>query len=411
MGPSKSGPEAEPESQTAHVMTHLLRTTAALLSAALLAGGCSAPDWLFSETLPDEPPPPPPAAGGVTAALSGTTTLASGVPTHGQAARDRGEQLDAMLEVLLNETDPAITEVRHQLARHVRSLRPPPKLATNERGLKGWGAGERSLFQAEVDAAYDQARRQLEQLHGLVMTTATQMALELAVTEPFVDDGFTGDRQLDLRLTALQEVLDGRMALDGLEAAREQTKAAGLELLEAFSTVGLADAEASLDGRLMLFIGGDETAGAPRCMLAYRHDGPSDPAAYTLAQVFRHRIMRGDAVVHEVPWAPAPTFTGAGHFDAFLHEGYLVAEGVQPIINRDAPDFHELLDMRIVSDVQSAVIGPGGEVLGGVDWRIQFAVSRRGDLTWNVAGGEPRWDPWCTEVRRVLGHGAPAGAE
>ncbi len=384
------------------------RLAAAGLALVALSAGCTAPEWLYSPPSAAPPPRPVTAAPMVTsfAPSSNGTTLVSGQPTHGQVSRDRGERLDAVIDMLLLETGPAVNAVTGQLAQRVGGLHAPLKLATDERGLKGWGAAERRSFQAEVDAAYDTARGQLSQLQGLAMATATQIALDMATSQPFLENGLTGDRQLDLRLTALDEVLDSAVNIDSLESAREQDKARGLELLESFSSFGIEGAEEALDGRLMLFIGGDEFEGAPRCMLVYRHDGPRDAGSYSFAQVYRHRIMRGDALVQEIPWRPVRSAEADGFPARFLYDEYLVAQDVQPVINTAAPNFHELHDMRIVADVQSAMISPEGEIIGGVDWRIQFAVSRRGDLTWNVAGGEPRWDAWCTEARRVL-TGAP----
>jgi hypothetical protein len=64
--------------------------------------------------------------------------------------------------------------------------------------------------------------------------------------------------------------------------------------------------------------------------------------------------------------------------------------------------------MRIVVDTQSALIAPDGRVLSGVDWRVQFSVSTRGDLTWDISGGRPVYDPWCTHVKNELGQ--PSGS-
>jgi hypothetical protein len=74
-------------------------------------------------------------------------------------------------------------------------------------------------------------------------------------------------------------------------------------------------------------------------------------------------------------------------------------------VDRNAESFDQLRDMRIVVDIQSAVLDTqdGDKLLGGVDWRIEFQVSARGALTWQLASGGPKFDPWCSEVKRVLG--------
>ena len=326
-----------------------------------------------------------------------------GEATHGALGRNRAEQLDAVIAALLRATKPAIQGVRQGLAGAVARVAPPQVLATNEAGLRDWRAESVADYQRTIDALYDVTQRQLENLHDVALSTAERQAVALAPPRTVLDDGPTGDHLLDMRMTALAEVLETATGLVDLRAEREQDRGRAVELIEVFNTFANPDAELDLDGRLLLFIGGDEGSELPRCVLAYRHDGPDDVGDYAVAQVVRHRVMRGTETVQDLGWRAAPGSGPAGFPAVEVHGGYLVAPAVQPVIDTRSPNFARLRDMRVVVDTQSAVIAPDGRVLAGVDWRVQFSISTRGALTWDISGGHPVYDPWCTHVKERLG--------
>jgi hypothetical protein len=158
-----------------------------------------------------------------------------------------------------------------------------------------------------------------------------------------------------------------------------------------------------MGGRIHLFLGGDETDGVPRALLAFRVDDGRKPAALHVRQALRHRILRGSTIVQDLGRRAAPAAGGApGRPAAEVLDNLLLAPRVEPVVDRDAPAYQQLRDMRVQCDVQSAVF-EGERLLGGVDWRIEFQVSARGDLTWQVAGGKPVFDPHCVEVLGVAG--------
>jgi hypothetical protein len=82
---------------------------------------------------------------------------------------------------------------------------------------------------------------------------------------------------------------------------------------------------------------------------------------------------------------------------------FVIAPSVEPVMDTTSPYFTQLRDMRIVVDTQSGFFDEAGTLVGGVDWRIEYSVSSRGDLTWILAGGKPAYDPYCAEIRATLG--------
>jgi hypothetical protein len=122
-----------------------------------------------------------------------------------------------------------------------------------------------------------------------------------------------------------------------------------------------------------------------------------------VAQVTRHRIMRGTSLVADYGWRPAAGTATPGIPVTETMGRFLIAPRVEPTMDTSSPYYSQLRDMRIVVDTQTGFFDAGGALLGGVDWRIEFSVSARGDLTWQLAGGKPVFDPYCAEIRRTLG--------
>jgi hypothetical protein len=113
--------------------------------------------------------------------------------------------------------------------------------------------------------------------------------------------------------------------------------------------------------------------------------------------------MRGTRLVKDYGWRPAAGTTVPGVPGTETYGTFLIAPNVEPTMDTSSPYYAQLRDMRIVVDTQSGFFDQSGALLGGVDWRIEFSVSARGDLTWQLAGGKPVFDPYCAEIRRTLG--------
>jgi hypothetical protein len=376
-----------------------------LLAAALLAA-CNAP-----------PSPEFPSEGVATA--EGTRLLSStpadresiaeklaGQPplllTHGAVSRAHEQELEARLEAILSVVQPEIEALQAELAGALAGLVRPERLATTDPVLRTWRQSARKAYQDSVELFHDEAERRLSALRDYAMGLAADQARALAPARSPLDPGPSGEAALDGALETFSEVLDGAVNLSELSVHRSQDLERRVDLFEAFSTFG-EDAEAAMGGRIHLFLGGDETDGVPRALLAFRVDDGRAPGSLHVRQVLRHRILRGAAIVQDLGWRAAPMPDGPpGRPVTEVLGTVLVAPRIEPVVDRSAPAYDQLRDMRVQCDVQSAVY-QGDRLLGGVDWRVEFQVSARGDLTWQVAGGKPVFDAHCAEVVRVLG--------
>jgi len=335
--------------------------------------------------------------------------------THGALSRSVTRQLDGMLEEILASTLPEVASLHADLEVVAVGLVPPERLATNDSTLRNWGQAARDSYRANVDAIYDEAERRLEGLEEAANEAAEAQARTFAPPRSPLDTGATGDPALDTAVTTFAEVMDGAIGLREVDVRHQQDLSRQLDLFEVFSSFGAksaaaiaaadpsadADAEAGMQGRILLFVGGDERLGAPRALLAFRSDA-NVPDSHRIVQVMRHRVMRGTSVVSDLGWRAAPAQGRPGSPKTEVLENFLIAPKVEPVIDRDSPSYAQLIDMRIVVDIQSAVLDADNAVLGGVDWRIEFQVSTKGALTWQLAGGRPKFDPYCAEVKRIL---------
>lgn len=323
--------------------------------------------------------------------------------THGALSRERSAELQARLDVLFGVVQPEIGRLHADLATALGGLQRPERLATTDPVLRSWRHARREDYQAAVALFHDEAARRLEGLRDATLEQAAGLARQLATERGPMDAGPTGDPALDEVLRTFAEVVEGAVDLNELSVQRSQNLERRVDLFEAFSSFGRAE-EASMGGRLHLFVGGDETDGVPRALLAFRVDDGRDPSTLRFAQALRHRILRGSTVVQDLGWRAAPQAGGGtpGHPATEVLDHVLIAPRVEPVIDRGAPAYDQLRDMRIQCDVQSAVY-EGERLLGAVDWRIEFLVSTRGDLTWQLAGGRPVFDPHAAEVQRVVG--------
>lgn len=322
--------------------------------------------------------------------------------THGAIARAHGDELQRRLDAIFLVVQPDVTALQTDLAAAVARLPRPERLATTDPLLKTWRQAERKGYQDAVTLFHDEAQRRLTELRAYVLDLAATQASALAPARSPLDPGPSGDGALDGALETFTEVIDGALDLGELSVHRSQDLERRVDLFEAFSTFG-HDEEAAMGGRIHLFLGGDETDGVPRALLAFRVDDGRKPGSLHVRQVLRHRILRGATIVQDLGWRAAPVAGGArGRPGTEVLDNVLIVPRIEPVVDRAAPAYDQLRDMRIQCDVQSAVF-EGDRLLGGVDWRIEFQVSARGDLTWQVAGGKPVFDPHCSEVLRVAG--------
>ncbi len=336
-----------------------------------------------------------------------TEALAAQPPlplTHGALSRERSAVLDARLDQILAILQPQVAELLVELQAAVARLSRPERLAISDPVLKTWRAAQRKAYQETVALFHDEAARRMTEMRDAALAEAVEQARPLAAARGPMDAGPTGDPALDEGLATFTEVIDGVIGLNELSVRRSQDLERRVDLFEAFSSFGRKE-EADMGGRIHLFVGGDETDGVPRALLAFRVDDGRSPGDLHVVQALRHRILRGSTVVQDLGWRLAPFAAGAGRGGrpaTEVLENILVAPHVEPVVDRTAPAYEQLKDMRVQCDVQSAVF-EGDRLLGGVDWRIEFTVSARGDLGWQVAGGKPVFDPGCAEVLRVMG--------
>ncbi len=324
--------------------------------------------------------------------------------TYGAIGRARNAQIETELQAILESTLPLISSLLADLDRAVEALVPPPHLATTDPVLKTWHQAERDGFQSKVDALYAEAGQRLAGLQDEALAQARTRASQQAGTPSPLDEGATGDPAIETALQTFEEVVRGAVGLEDLEDRHGHDRRRRVDLFEVFSSFGSPETESAMGGRLLLFVGGDETSGSPGALLAFRCDDGSDPGSRRFVQVFRHRILRGGTIVKDLGWRPAPVARGAdGRLRSQVLETFALAPDCEPIVDTTAAGYQQLRDMRIVVDVQSAVVDGAGGLTGGVDWRLEFQVSARGDLTWQLGGGKPVFDKYCTEAKALPG--------
>jgi hypothetical protein len=345
--------------------------------------------------------------GGPAEGQSMSDALASQPPlpeTHGARSRARSDELGARLEEILQVVEPEVKGLQNNLQLAVAALPRPEKIATTDPALHQWRQIDRDNYQKNVTFFYDEATRRLTQLRDATIEAAAEQARTLATARGPMDSGATGDPALDSALETFNEVVEGLIGLNELGVHHSQDIERRVDLFEAFTSFGQPHQE-QLGGRLMLFVGGDETDGIPRGLLAFRIDDNRDPKEFHVEQCLRHRIMRGNTVVQDLGWRLAPFAPGngtAGRPATELLENWVIAPHMEPVINRAAKSYDELRDMRIQCDGQSAIF-QGDKLVGGMDWRVEFVVTASGDLNWQISGDRPVLDMGCKELMELRG--------
>ena len=331
--------------------------------------------------------------------------------TTGAINRAKIAQLEDDLQAIMQTTLGEMNSLTADLESVVAGLTPPPRLATSDPVLKNWRQELRDSYQSTVDGLYSEAIRRLKGLEEAAYAAGLQRAMAQATPASPLDSGRTGDPAVDSSLETFDEVVRDAIGQMDLSDRQGHDRRRREDMFEVFSTFGSAEAEAAMGGRILLFVGGDETNGVPLALLAFRCDDGSDPRSRNFAQAFRHRVMRGTAVVKDLGWRLAPVSSGLpGRPRTEVMDDFVLASDCQPTMDRHSPHYDELRDMRILVDVQSAVFDAEGKLLGGVDWRLEYKVSSTGDLTWQLSGGKPVHDPYCAEVMKLLPGAAAASA-
>ena len=329
-------------------------------------------------------------------------------PTYGAESRQRVGELKLDIDQILALTLPEVRSLQSELEGALAKIPPPEKLGTNQPGLVHWHEAERATHKEQITQACDETERRLKAMQGLALDAAVDQARQLAPERTPTDAGFTGDSGLDSALDQFNEVLDGALALPDFEVRRSQETSKIVELFEVFNSFALKEpdgttvAEDRMRGRLLLFVGGDETGAAPRAVFAFRDYTGDVPRSRLVAQVTRHRILRGSTIVKDYGWRAAPVKGKPGQPETEVLDNYVIAPAVEPVLNRAADAYDQLRDLRVQIDVQTGVFEADGSPIGGIDWRIEFSVSARGDLTWQIAAGKPVYDPYCAEILKVM---------
>jgi len=328
--------------------------------------------------------------------------------SHGAQTRERVATLQQELDQVLALTLPEVHGLQSELDAALAKFPMPEKLTTNQPGLGDWREEQRAVRTAQVTKACDETERRLKLMQQLAMDAAVDQARQLAPDRVPTDTGWTGDHALDSALDQFSEVLDGALGLSDLEVRRSQEANRSVELFEVFNSFSLKDpdgttlAEDRMNGRLLLFVGGEESGSAPRAVFAFRDDSNDTPRTQLVAQVARHRLLRGGTIVKDYGWRAAPVQGKLGRPATEVLGKYLIAPAVEPILNKSAAAYDQLRDLRVQIDIQTGVFENDGSPIGGIDWRIEFSVSALGDLTWQLEAGKPVYDPYCTEILQVM---------
>ena len=319
-------------------------------------------------------------------------------PAYVSESRKRLRQLQDQLVDLLALSLDQVQRVRTQLETAIAELEIPERLVTADAVLKNWHEVEWKAHKVAVEQIYAEAVARLVAIQARSTRLAIQRAQEMAPIRSPLDDGPTGDRLLDNEITSFSENLRASVRIEELEGLSQRDAMGRIELVQVYSSFATEGVDESLGGRLMLFVGGDHNANAPRCQLVLKAHEGIDPSSRRFVQAVRYRIMRGTTVVRDLGWQKMPVGP-----ELSVHQTALFVGNMAPSLQTDVPAFDQLKDMRIVADVQSVLLdGAGEEILGGLDWRIEFRVSRRGVVTWQLPVA-PEFNPVCAEALGAFG--------
>lgn len=328
---------------------------------------------------------------------AGTDVL--GRPAYAARARERERDLHDRLLELFASTQARAQVVRDELDARLAQFRVPPRLATRDRYLSSLARADVDAYEAKVAELFAAALLRLDTIRDDTLAKAVQIAAAMAPERSPLDAGATGDVSLDRQVASFEETL--RLALDreALVGRGYREAVRRIELLPVFSGFNAEGADERLGGRLTVFVGGDPDS-TPRVDVVLRCVEGVAPAERGIVQAVRFRIMAGDTIVRDLGWQPLPAPDGLPAVG--IDGAYLVAPNVGPALEATVGSGESLADRRILADVQTAVFDRDRQLLGGADWRLEYRVSGRGSITWQVAAVEPRFEQECAETAALL---------
>ncbi|MED5330956.1 MAG: hypothetical protein VX916_06655 [Planctomycetota bacterium] len=327
---------------------------------------------------------------------------AASAHARGIASRARVQELEKDLHAILATTKPVVEREFSEMREVLGAIPLPEILSTMEAELRPWGKEARERYREQIEALHSDLKGRLLNIKDAAMDAVATQAKQFSVQRSPLDQGLTGDPALEPLLEAFNDTLLSAVRLDSLDDQRAEDLGRHRELVQVFSTFGNEEGEKAMRGRLLLFVEGDESSVSPRCMVAFRADDPRLLSQVKIAQVMRYRVMHGHNVMKDFGWIPLPSKTVPGVPELMPYETYLVATAVEPMLRSEDPNFDSLHSRRVLVDIQSGVFLADGAFLGSVDWRMEYFISSRGRVTWQLSPHAPTWDPYGSELQRVL---------
>ena len=320
-------------------------------------------------------------------------------PAYSARSRQRERELQSDMLPIIVAAKRRTAEIFAQVDEAVSALPAPQRYSTREPELRRFHESQQDVYAEVVRGIYDEALAQLDSLHGSSIVRGEALAQALAEERSPLDAGASGDPLLDRQLRSFEDTLRMTLDRDRLEALGFEQVGNRVEKLEIFSSFTTEGADAALGGRLMLFLSSNSQTDLPLCDVVLRTEPGVAPADRGLVQAVRFRIMAGTTVIEDLGWALFPE--GLPPADVW-HDRYLIAPDLAPKVLEGTAGYDQLRSLRVVADVQTAVFDRSRTVLGGMDWRLEFRVSSRGELTWQQSAVQPAYNETCDEAGRLL---------
>lgn len=322
-----------------------------------------------------------------------------GRPAYASAGHRRELELRERLQGVTRDTREMVKKVRADVLEEVAEFKAPARLATRENYLRNLRRAEAAAYEQAVRDAYDRALARLDALSENAMAEAVAIADAMAPDRSPLDQGPTGDRAIDRQVLAFEDTLRLEIGRGELEAEGYRRALQRVELLAIYTSYDRPEADDSIGGRLIVFVGGDDDSG-PRADIVLRVGEGVDPADRGIVQLVRFRVMVGDTIVRDLGWKPLPAPDGLPPIA--IDGRYLIAPDVGPDVLAMVGSLEELAERRVVADFQTAVIDRGRNVLGAADWRLEYRVSYRLKPSWQISAVEPRFNPVGAETVAFL---------
>ncbi|MDG2148320.1 MAG: hypothetical protein P8N09_02225 [Planctomycetota bacterium] len=306
---------------------------------------------------------------------------APGKPAYAAFERKRVEILQGELAKLLSQTIRIARVDLAQMEASLAELAPSERLSTNDPVLRAWHKSEWKAYGTAVEQLYEVTLSRLKTLREEAIAKAISRAEAIVGKRSPLDDGPTGSTLVDQAVMSFTDSLEAELALEELANQAEHDAVGRVELVHVFSTFTAPEADELLGGRLTLFVGGSEDATAPRVKLVLKSPGEEPPEKeIRVLNAIRYRIFRGHSIVQDMGWQPSPAEPSLT-----LYENALFISNIEPRLDANTPAFEKLHGMRVLADMQTA-LSRDGVLLGGIDWRIEFRITVRGDVSWQLSG-------------------------